>query len=97
LGEEAVESQVATPERILQSREDIELIERSVAELPPKCRQAFYLHRLHDLGPLEIAARLGVSKRMVHHYLVQAMAHIHSSLNGSTPDGAAVNKERQLP
>jgi RNA polymerase sigma-70 factor (ECF subfamily) len=97
LGEEGVEAQVATPERILQSREDIELIERSVAELPPKCRQAFYLHRLHELGPLEIAARLGVSKRMVHHYLVQAMAHIHSSLNGSTPDGAAVNKERQLP
>lgn len=93
LGEEGVESQAASPERILQSRQDIELIERSVAELPPKCRQAFYLHRLHDLGPLEIAARLGVSKRMVHHYLVQAMAHIHSTLNGST----AVNKERQLP
>jgi RNA polymerase sigma factor (sigma-70 family) len=97
LGEGSTESQAASPERILQSREEIELIERSVAELPPKCRQAFYLHRLHDLGPLEIAARLGVSKRMVHHYLVQAMAHIHSRLDGSTLDGAAVNKERQLP
>src|SRR5687768_4847704 len=44
LGEGSAESQAASPERILQSREEIELIERSVAELPPKCRQAFYLH-----------------------------------------------------
>lgn len=96
LGEAGGDSQAASPERILQSREDIQLIERSVAELPPKCRQAFYLHRLHDLSSSEIAVQLGVSKRMVHHYLVQAMAHIQSTLNGAATDGA-VDRERQLP
>lgn len=89
LNEAGGDGEVASPERIVQSREDIELIEISVAELPPKCREAFYLHRLYDLSPQEIATRLGVSKRMVHHYLVRAITHIHSKL--------AANKEGLLP
>src|SRR5262249_38952284 len=69
-----------TPENVLQAREQIELIERFLEELPLKCRQAFYLHRLYDMSPPDIAARLGVKKRMVHKYLVQAMTHLRARL-----------------
>ncbi len=66
---------------ILEMREELQRIEQLVDELPPKCREAFYLHRLHDLSPPEIAARLGVTKRMVHHYLVRAMAFLRARLD----------------
>jgi RNA polymerase sigma-70 factor (ECF subfamily) len=76
---------VASPEQLVESREDILRIQQLVEELPPKCRQAFYLHRLHDVAPAEIAARLGVSKRMVHLYLIQALGHIQARLNSPDP------------
>ena len=82
LAQEQEHWQPARPlDAILEVREELKLIEQLVDELPPKCRQAFYLHRLHDLSPPEISARLGVSKRMVHHYLVRAMAYVRARLD----------------
>lgn len=78
----------APPEQHLEAREQLELIDRFVEELPPKCQQAFLLHRIDNVSPPEIAARLGVTKRMVHHYLVRALAHVQSGL-----DAAARGKE----
>lgn len=75
------QGEASPPERQLEAQEEIELIERYVQELPARCRQAFYLHRLHDMSPPDIASRLGVSKRMVHLYLVQALAHLRSRLD----------------
>lgn len=74
--------ELGTPERLNEARQEIELIERCVEELPAKCRQAFYLHRLHDASPAEIAAQLGVSTRMVHLYLVRALAHLRARIEG---------------
>lgn len=71
----------AAPEAIAQMREEIELISRLIDELPPKCREAFYLHRFDELSPADIAARLEVTPRMVHHYLVRALVHLRSRLD----------------
>src|ERR1700722_7302528 len=67
------------------SRQELELIARYLEELPPKCRQAFYLHRIQDMGLDEIARELGVSKRMVHHYLLRAIVHCRARLDGAAP------------
>jgi RNA polymerase sigma-70 factor (ECF subfamily) len=45
---QAGQPHVAAPEQILEDRESLALIDRFVQELPPNCRQAFYLHRLHE-------------------------------------------------
>ncbi len=71
----------ASPHAALQAREQLELIDRFVRELPPKCRKAFYLHRLHEVSPPEIAKKLGVSPRMVHLYLVRALVHVRTRMN----------------
>ena len=91
----AEQSYVAAPEQILQDRESLALIDRFVQELPPKCRQAFYLHRLHDLSPPEIARKLGVTKRMVHHYLVRAMAHLRSRLDTVEEGRMSIREPRE--
>jgi RNA polymerase sigma factor (sigma-70 family) len=72
----------APPDRQLASRQELELIARYAEELPPKCRQAFYLHRIEDMSLDEIASQLGVTKRMVHHYLMRAMVHCRARLDG---------------
>lgn len=69
------------PDVIAQAREEIGLIGRFIEELPPKCREAFYLHRLDELSPADIAVRLQVTPRMVHHYLVRALVHVRSRLD----------------
>jgi len=84
----------AAPEQILQDRESLALIDRFVQELPPRCRQAFYLHRLHELSPPQIAERLGVTKRMVHHYLVRALAHLRSRLDRVEEARGAIREDR---
>jgi RNA polymerase sigma-70 factor (ECF subfamily) len=75
------------PDEQLASQQELELIARSLEELPPKCRQAFYLHRVQEMTLDEIAHELGVTKRMVHHYLLRAIMHCRSRLDGGSRDG----------
>ena len=48
--------------------------------LSPRARQAFLLHYLDGEPQAVIATQLGVSTRMVHKYLVQALLHCHARL-----------------
>jgi RNA polymerase sigma-70 factor (ECF subfamily) len=80
------------PERGADARQQLSLVRRCLAELPPKPRLAFLWHRFADMGPAEIAERLGVSERMVRHYIVQALLHVRTRLDehnraAARPDG----------
>jgi len=77
------EAAFPAPEHEIASRQELELIARSLEELPPKCRQAFYLHRIHDMSLDDIARELRVTKRMVHHYLLRAIVHCRSRLDAA--------------
>jgi RNA polymerase sigma factor (sigma-70 family) len=72
--------QPASQERSLQARQDLQLVERALLELPPKCREAFRLSREEEVSTTEIAARLGVSDRMARLYISRALEHIQSAL-----------------
>ena len=54
-------------------------VDRILAALPDKPREAFLLAHLHDLTYAEIGARLQVSERMVKKYMAQAMLHCLSA------------------
>jgi len=54
-------------------------VDRILASLADKPREAFLLAHLHDLTYAEIAGRLGVSERMVKKYMAQAMLHCLSA------------------
>lgn len=51
-------------------------------ELPPKCRKAFLLSRIHGLGSVDIAAQMRLSPRMIRMYLVRAALHCQECLGG---------------
>lgn len=53
--------------------ETLHAIDRMLAGLSAKARNAFVYSQFHDMTHAEIAERLGVSKRTVRDYLAQAM------------------------
>ena len=72
-----------TVEQAMQSREELELIEHALSQLPLKCRQAFVMHRVSGLSYPGIAEALAVSTSMVEKYIIQALKHFRSTLNRS--------------
>lgn len=53
--------------------------------LPERAARAFVLAQLHGLGYRDIAARIGVSERMVKRYMAQAMLHCLALEAGMQP------------
>ena len=50
-----------TAERTLEAREDLRLLVKVIAEMPPQCRRVFTLCKVYGLSHQEIAVRLGLS------------------------------------
>jgi RNA polymerase sigma-70 factor (ECF subfamily) len=63
-----------TPERQLFTEQQLALLTEIIQRLPPKCRQAFVLSRFHNMGYQEIAARLGISVKMVEKHVAHALS-----------------------
>lgn len=64
-----------SPDEILSAIEALEQIAVALDGLPAKVREAFLRHYLEEQTQAAIAADMGVSKRMVQKYLVQALLH----------------------
>jgi RNA polymerase sigma factor (sigma-70 family) len=61
-------------------RRRLALLRAAVDELPPRCREAFLLHRFAGLSHVETAERLGVSVSMVEKHVRRALAHCRNRL-----------------
>lgn len=72
-----------TPEHAVRGAQKLQLLERLIDELPPKCRQAFLLHRLENLDFPEIARRMGLGERMVRTYVVRAVLYCRAGLDAA--------------
>ncbi|MFT4266591.1 MAG: sigma-70 family RNA polymerase sigma factor [Xenophilus sp.] len=62
-----------SPDQILMAVQALEQIGAALQDVAPKAREAFLRHYLEEQTQAEIARDLGVSKRMVQKYLVQAL------------------------
>jgi RNA polymerase sigma factor (sigma-70 family) len=72
-------------DRLLE-REQADRLLGFLQELPIKCQQVFYLHRLEGVPQREVAVRLGFSERMVRRYVTYAMVYCHLRLDGLAAD-----------
>jgi len=62
------------PDRLAEGRQELQLIVEALNELPERMRHIFILARLENMRRAEIAARLGISKRLVEQQIALATA-----------------------
>ncbi|MEM9629842.1 MAG: RNA polymerase sigma factor [Pseudomonadota bacterium] len=68
-------TETASPDHRIETEARIRILRDAIGELPARRRAVFILHRLHHLGPDEIAMKLNISRNMVNRHLRRALAH----------------------
>ena len=61
------------PEVAAASQQGIRALAQAIDNLPPRCREAFMLNRIEGLSYVEVAARMGISVKMVEQHLKLAL------------------------
>jgi RNA polymerase sigma factor (sigma-70 family) len=67
-------------ERMLQARDQLRRLEAIVETLPPQCRRAFILRRVHDRPVKEIAEEMGLSVFTVDKHIAKATLKVMQAL-----------------
>ncbi len=65
----------ADQESIVETSEQIRLLQEAILELPLRCRQVFLLNKFKERSHAEIAAQLGISVSMVEKHIMKATTH----------------------
>jgi RNA polymerase sigma-70 factor (ECF subfamily) len=76
---EALPSDAPSADRQSIARQDLAQVAEVIRALPPRCRDAFLLHRFEDLSYRQIAERLGVSVSMVEKHLAEALRRLKAA------------------
>jgi len=66
-------------DRVLIGREQVEVVIRTLEDLPERVRAAFVLHRFEELTYREIGQRLGVSVSSVEKYIIKALKELSAN------------------
>jgi len=74
--EDTLVDPVSDPARIAEARLRLRALAKGIGNLPPRCRDVFFLHRFEGLTHKEIASRLDISTKMVEAHLARAMLHL---------------------
>jgi len=61
------------PDTALASAQAVDALVQAIEDLPPRCREAFVLHRFDGLPHAEVAERMGISRKMVEQHIKLAM------------------------
>jgi RNA polymerase sigma-70 factor (ECF subfamily) len=73
-------STVISAECMVESRQRLAILVEAVEELPPKCKEAFKLHKFQGLSHEEVALRMGISRNMVEKHIIKALLRIRSRI-----------------
>lgn len=61
-----------TPEERVSAAQDLARLARAYDQLPPRCREVFWLRRIKEIPQKEAAARLNVSEKAIEKHLANA-------------------------
>jgi RNA polymerase sigma factor (sigma-70 family) len=84
------------PDTALASSRNVDIMLKVIDGLPTRCREAFILHKFDGLSHADVAARMGISKKMVEQHIKLAMLacrRCKDQLDGDTQT-APTNKDK---
>jgi RNA polymerase sigma factor (sigma-70 family) len=58
----------------------LSMLRKAINELPPRCRDAFILNKVHGLSYREVAETLGISESAVEKHIIKGLVHCRSQL-----------------
>jgi RNA polymerase sigma factor (sigma-70 family) len=67
--------------RILDAKQELQLLAEAIAALPERCRIVFIMHKVHELPQTEVALQLGISIKTVEKHLRLGMLACRAKLN----------------
>ncbi len=71
-----IAEEAPSPEASVEARRRLDLLRRTVGELPSRTRQVFVLNRIEGLTYPQTAQRLGISESSVQKHLAKALHHV---------------------
>jgi RNA polymerase sigma factor (sigma-70 family) len=75
-----------SPDAFLEDRQTVTRLLKVVSRLPPRCREAFILHKFENLSYAEVAARMGISVGSVEKHMVRALGTCRAEVQFRTGD-----------
>lgn len=86
------------PDAAMESQQMVNAMLATIDSLPPRCRQAFILHKFDGLTHAEVAERMGVSVKMVEQHVrnaVQACQRCRNEINHNAPPAPPLRRRRR--
>ncbi|MEQ1766654.1 MAG: RNA polymerase sigma factor [Methylotenera sp.] len=73
------ELSIASAEHLAEIRQRLQLLQRIIDTLPPRCREAFWLFHVEELSQKQIASKLNISVNMVERHIIRAMLDLRAA------------------
>ncbi|WP_437882367.1 RNA polymerase sigma factor [Pseudomonas sp. LRF_L74] len=70
-----------SPERVLVGQQALEQVSAAIEALPPRCREAFNLSRVHGMSHEQVAQAMGISLSQVEKYMVRSLRACRDALD----------------
>ncbi|AST28416.1 RNA polymerase sigma factor [Ralstonia pseudosolanacearum] len=72
-------------DRHVDAGRELDRLSAAIAQLPPRCREVFVLHKIHDMPQTEVAVRLGISRKAVEKHIRRGMTACRAALDRPEP------------
>jgi RNA polymerase sigma factor (sigma-70 family) len=77
------EKHAQSAEALVYTQQRLELLEKAINELPPKCLEAFVLRVIEEQSFKEVAQRMDIGERMAMIYVARALEYCQSCLDAA--------------
>jgi RNA polymerase sigma-70 factor (ECF subfamily) len=70
-------------ESVVESRERLAIVQKAIAQLPPRCRQAFLLRIVEGQRFAKVGREMGISERMAKVHVARAMEYLQDCIDSA--------------